>query len=473
MTNHDTRDVGPSDGPSDSHEVIVIGAGVTGLTAAHRLAEAGRDVLVLEARDRVGGRLLTERHRQADGADAWADFEVGGQWVSPDQGALLGMLEELGLRTYPRHRAGDALYVDRAGRARRFGTELPVAESTAAAIAQLTKALDALAAEVDPDRPWEHPDAAHLDSISFRAWLEQHCDDAEACDNVALYVGPAMLTKPAHAFSALQALLMAASAGSFSNLVDADFILDRRVVGGLQSVPLALADRLGDRVRTGQDVTLVEWDAEGAVVHVGAERHRARRVVVAVPPTVVRRIRFSPELPAEHRMAREHQSFGLVIKVQAQYASPFWREQGLSGTGFAPYQLVHEVYDNTPVDDERGFLVGFVSDVRADEVGRLSAQERRERVLASLAAYFGDQARRPLTYVESDWQHQELTGGAYGTSFDLGGLTRYGAVLREPVGPVEFGSSDVAGLGFQHVDGAIRVGERLAARLLGRTEEGR
>ena len=123
-------------------------------------------------------------------------------------------------------------------------------------------------------------------------------------------------------------------------------------------------------------------------------------------------------------MAREHQSFGFVIKLQAAYPTPFWREQGLSGTGFAPYQLVHEVYDNTPDADPRGFLVAFVSDLNADELGRLSETERRARVLGSLATYFGDEALEPLVYLESDWQHQELTGGAYGTSFDLSGLTR-------------------------------------------------
>ena len=450
-----------------TYDVIVVGAGVTGLTAAWRLAQAGRDVLVLEARERVGGRLRTEAHG-APGQEA--DFEMGGQWVSPDQNALISLLDELALPTYERYREGESLYVDRAGTPHRFGDDLPLGESTRAAVAQLTKTLDALAAEMDPDRPWDLEDAAHLDAISFRAWLDTQCDDPEAVDNVALYVGPAMLTKPAHAFSALQAVHMAASAGSFSNLVDADFILDRRVVGGLQSVPLELADRLGDRVRLGRDVSLVEWDEDGAVVHVGDDLHAARRVVLAVPPTVVRRIRFAPELPAEHRMAREHQSFGLVIKVQAHYPTPFWRAEGLSGTGFAPYQLVHEVYDNTPAGQEQGTIVGFVSDVRADAAGRLSPDERRRQVLASLAAYFGDAALAPLTYVESDWQHQELTGGAYGTSFDLGGLTRYGHVLRQPLGPIEFGSSDVAGHGFQHVDGAVRVGAEIARRLLGQNE---
>jgi putrescine oxidase len=341
-----------------------------------------------------------------------------------------------------------------------------VKEQTAKEIDRIIGVIDELAARMDPDRPWEHPQADELDRVSFAQWLDAQTSDLEARDNIALYLGPAMLTKPIWSFSALTAVLMAASAGSFTHLVDADFILDKRVVGGLASVPSALASLLGDKVRLSADVTHVAWDESGATVTVGGEEVRASNVILALPPTHVRRIRISPELPAEHRHAREHQSFGLVIKVQAEYDTPFWREGGLSGTGFGPWQLVHEVYDNTLHGAATGTLVGFVSDVNADEVGRLSADERRARILASIAAYFGEAALHPRTYVESDWQHQELTGGAYATSFDVGSLTRYGAKLHEPVGPIRFGSSDIAGHGFQHVDGAVRIGTRLAGQIL-------
>jgi putrescine oxidase len=443
-----------------SYDTVIVGAGVTGLTAAWRLTQAGQDVLVLEARDRTGGRLRTEDHNGSD-------FEIGGQWVSPDQDALIGLVAELGLKTYSRYRLGDSLYVDRAGVARSFtGEDLPVEEQTAKEIDRIIGVIDELAARMDPDRPWEHPQADELDRVSFAQWLDAQTSDLEARDNIALYLGPAMLTKPIWSFSALTAVLMAASAGSFTHLVDADFILDKRVVGGLASVPSALASLLGDKVRLSADVTHVAWDESGATVTVGGEDVRASNVILALPPTHVRRIRISPELPAEHRHAREHQSFGLVIKVQAEYDTPFWREGGLSGTGFGPWQLVHEVYDNTLHGAATGTLVGFVSDVNADEVGRISADERRARILASIAAYFGEAALHPRTYVESDWQHQELTGGAYATSFDVGSLTRYGAKLHEPVGPIRFGSSDIAGHGFQHVDGAVRIGTRLAGQIL-------
>lgn len=443
-------------------DVVVVGAGVTGLTAAVRLQEAGRRVAVVEARDRVGGRLLTDT---VDGVR----LEVGGQWVSPDQTALLAMLDELGLSTYSRYREGDAVYLGRDGVRRTFqGEAFPVPERTAAEVERLTKELDRLAHELDPLAPWEHHDAERLDRMSFAAWLAERSDDAEARDNVGLYIGPAMLTKPTHAFSALTAVLMAASAGGFRHLVDADFILDRRVTGGLQQVPLRLAGRLTDPVRLGTPVTEIAWDERGAVVHAGAHRIRAGRVLLAVPPTLVNRIRFRPALPPVHLQLRQHQSFGLVIKLHLTYDTPFWRELGLSGTAFSPYALVHEAYDNTNEDipgETRGTLVGFVSDERADRLLGLTAAERRAEVLASLAGYYGEQARHPVGYYESPWAADEWTAGAYATSFDIGSLTRYGRHLRADVGPLAFASSDIAGLGFQHVDGGIRMGEAVARRL--------
>jgi len=442
-------------------DVVIIGAGATGLTTAVRLRDAGLSVMVVEARDRVGGRLWTD---EIDGQM----YEIGGQWVSPDQTALIETLDELGLETYSRYREGESVYVGSDGVAHRFtGDIFPAGEHTESEIQRLIGILDGLVAETDPAAPWEHPRASEFDRISFRSWLEQESDDAEARDNVALFIADAMLTKPAHAFSLLQALLMAASAGSFSNLVDADFILDRRVVGGLQQVPLRLAAALdeGD-VRLGQRVHTIRWSDGGATVVTDDFTVSARRVVVAVPPNLYSRIDFDPPLSRLRHQLQQHQSLGLVIKVHATYERPFWRDAGLSGTAFSPYQLVHEAYDNTNFGEGRGTLVGFVSDEKADRVLALGAEERRATLLASLATYFGPEAVTPVVYYESDWAADEWTQGAYAASFDLGGLTRFGAAQLVPVGPIRFGSSDLAGHGYQHVDGAIRVGRRLASEIL-------
>jgi putrescine oxidase len=449
-------------------DVVIVGAGATGLTAATQLRDAGHTVIVLEARDRVGGRLWTNH---IDGQM----LEIGGQWVSPDQSALLGALEELGLETYERFRDGESVYIGPDGVAKRFtGDIFPASPRTESEIERLIGILDELVAQTDPAAPWEHPDAVAFDHISFRTWLEEQSDDAEARANIALFIADAMLTKPAHSFSLLQALLMAASAGSFSHLVDADFILDKRVIGGLQQVPLKLAAQLapGD-VRLEQPVRRIRWSSAALPDDVVAGENvevstddlvvTARRVIVAVPPNLYNRIEYAPNLPRLRQQLPQHQSLGLVIKVHATYDTPFWREDGLSATAFSPFQLVHEAYDNTNHGETRGTLVGFVSDEKADALFGLSAAERKERILQSLAAYFGPKALEPVVYYESDWAAEEWTQGAYAASFDLGGLTRYGAMQLEPVGPIRFGSSDLAAEGYQHVDGAIRVGRRLAA----------
>ncbi|MEW2013036.1 MULTISPECIES: flavin monoamine oxidase family protein [Microbacterium] len=440
-----------------TRDVVIVGAGAAGLTAANELRKAGLSVAVLEARERVGGRLWTD---VVDGAM----LELGGQWVSPDQDALIETVAELGLETFSRYRDGDSVYVGPDGTVSRFTGEMfPVSPETERTIDEITRRLDAMVAEIDPDRPYAHPKAAEWDTITWDAWLRQQTDDDEAVRNLAFATGSAMLTKPTHAFSLLQSLLMAASAGSYSHLVDADFILDKRVVGGLQQVPVLLAERLGDDVFLNRPVRTLEWSDAGVTAHAEGLTVRARSAILALAPVLYHRISFEPPMPRLQHQMHQHLSMGFVIKVHAVYETPFWREKGLSGTAFSPYEICHEAYDNTNHEDPRGTLVGFVSDRNADDMFRLTAEERKERILESLSHYYGPEAKDPVVYYESDWGTEEWTRGAYAASFDMGGLHRYGADVRTPVGPIHFACSDIAGAGYQHVDGAIRMG-RLAAR---------
>src|SRR5699024_2603366 len=263
----------------DACDVVIIGAGPTGLSAARRLRRAGRSVIVLEARDRVGGRTWTDH---IDGQM----YELGGQWISPDQTALLDLVAELGKETYPRYRDGDSVYIAPDGTRTVYSGDLfPVGESTQAEMERLIGILDDLAARIGPKAPWDAPDAAELDSISFHHWLRQQSDDELACDNIGLFIAGGMLTNPATAFSALQAVLMAASAGSFTHLVDDHFILDRRVVGGMQSVSVQMADELGtDTVLLNQPVRRIDWSDEGVTVSTDELTVRAAEAIIAVPP---------------------------------------------------------------------------------------------------------------------------------------------------------------------------------------------
>ncbi|MBY4275254.1 FAD-dependent oxidoreductase [Rhodococcus fascians] len=449
--------------PTLDRDVAIVGAGPSGLAAATELRKAGLSVAVLEARDRVGGRTWTNT---IDGAS----LEIGGQWVSPDQESLIALIGELGLDTFDRYREGESVYISAAGERTRYsGDSFPVDETTEKEMDRLVALLDDLAAQVGPEEPWAHPMARELDTISFEQWLIRESEDAEARGNIGMFIAGGMLTKPAHAFSALQAVLMAASAGSFSHLVDENFILDKRVVGGMQQVSIRMAAALGDDVILDAPVRTVRWNSDGATVFAdgGIEVH-AKRVVLAVPPNLYSRISYDPPLPRRQHQMHQHQSLGLVIKVHAVYDTPFWREDGLSGTGFGASEIVQEVYDNTNHQDSRGTLVGFVSDAKADAMFELDEQERRATILESIAHYLGPKATEPVVYYESDWGSEEWTRGAYAASFDLGGLHRYGKDSRTPVGPIHFSCSDIAAEGYQHVDGAVRMGHRTAADIVSR-----
>ncbi|WP_281445595.1 flavin monoamine oxidase family protein, partial [Paenarthrobacter nicotinovorans] len=414
----------------------------------------------LEARDRVGGRTWTDT---IDGAM----LEIGGQWVSPDQTALMDLLDELGLKMYPRYRDGESVYIGADGKRTQYtGDTFPVNETTKAEMDKLVAILDELAAEIGPTEPWAHPKARELDTISFHHWLRRNSTDEEACNNIGLFIAGGMLTKPAHAFSALQAVLMAASAGSFTHLTDEDFILDKRVIGGMQQVSLLQAAELGADVVLNSPVRTIKWDDNGVTVVSEQATVNARYVIMAVPPNLYSRVSFDPPLPRRQHQMHQHQSLGLVIKVHAVYDTPFWREDGLSGTGFSAGALVQEVYDNTNYGDTRGTLVGFVSDEKADAVFELSAEDRKKAILESIAGFLGDKALTPEVYYESDWGSEEWTRGAYASSYDLGGLHRYGKDQHANVGPIYWSSSDLAAEGYQHVDGAVRMGQATAARIV-------
>ena len=210
-----------------------------------------------------------------------------------------------------------------------------------------------------------------------------------AQDLLRSWLAGGFLAKPAHTFSLLQGLWMIAGAGGTYELFEPDQCLAYRVVGGSQLIPIRLAERLGDRVILDAPAREIGWSDGGVEVVSDAASVRARAVIVAVPPNMTNAIRFRPALPAWRQRMGQDLPQGSITKILAVYETPFWREEGLSGQGFAPYELVRELYDNSPPSATAGVLTTFLAGENAERAGRLTDADRRAEVLEGMAKYVG------------------------------------------------------------------------------------
>jgi len=442
-------------------DVAIVGAGLAGLAAARALRAAGREVVVLEARDRVGGRTLN--HEIAPGKVV----ELGAQWVGPTQDRMYELISELGLETFPTHSEGVNLF-ERGGRVSRYRGTIPRANPVGLVEVGLAmRRLNALARKVNPEAPWTAPQAEEWDSMTFESWMRRHLRTRAARDVLRIAVIGVWAAEPRD-LSLLHVLFYIRSAGSLELLTDTEGGAQQdRVVGGTQLISLRMAEELGPGVVELSTPVRAIRHGEGGV-GIGSDRLSvtARRAIIAIPPTLAGRIAYDPPLPAVRDGLTQRMAMGSVIKCMAIYERPFWRERGFSGAVTSVSGPVSVGFDNSPPDGSPGVLLGFMEGGAARAHADLPKAERRRVVAECFARMFGPEAANPIDYADQSWRSEEWSRGCYGGFMPPGAWLDHGPALREPVGPLHWAGAETATVWNGYMEGAVRSGERAASEVL-------
>jgi monoamine oxidase len=440
--------------------MCVVGAGYAGLSAARHAARAGRDVCVLEARDRVGGRIWSVER-------AGHRIDIGGAWLGPQQDAVHALVREFGIATHPTFDTGD-IVLTIGDDVRRFHGQLPrVSPIAIGALALGMARIDMMAKKVPLDAPWNARRAGQWDARSAGDWVHRNLPRGAGRDLLDAAVRGLMTCDPSEV-SLLHFLYLVRSAGSLNALlaVEGGYQQDL-VVGGATLMAEGLADELGDRVLVEQPVRAITQSDREVEITTDSLTVHAERVVVAVPPALILRIQFTPALPADRAQLNASLLSGSVIKFVVQYPDAFWRADGLSGQTIGMGSPIEMTLDAGEPGGSPGVMTAFAFGPPGRELGALAPDVRKKIVLDALVVRFGARAAEPIDFAERDWAAEEWSRGCYMAHMPPGVMTQYGRLLRQPCGRIHWAGTETATKSHGAIDGAIRSGIRAADEVLG------
>lgn len=450
---------------SKDFDVAVIGAGFSGLAAADHLQSQGKRVLVLEARDRVGGRGRTEQFDNG----LWLDY--GGQWLGPGQDQMYGLAKRFNKPVWPMYVRGRHV-THFSGDLSSYRGFLPLNLSFAT-LANLSTAiikLQWMVYGINLEKPWLSKKAAIYDQMTFSDWARRNLSNADAYSlfKAALETVYAVDLED---ISLLHALFYLKSAKGFISAISTHGGAQQdRVDRGMQPLAEAYRDDLKQKgvefsfnspvTKVGKKNTLLQIDSSNGSVN-------AKAVICAAPPVIASEIEFDPMLPQQKLQLLKNLKPGCVIKCFAVYEKPFWRDAGFSGMAIGDQGPVHICFDNTSPGDSRGVLLGFVEGRTAEKLSEMAEDERKQLALNCFAEFFGSKAANPIQYYDHSWKDDEWARGCYAGIAGPNHWTEVGEYLRRPHHNIFWAGTETAVKWSGYFEGAVLAGQRAAGEALG------
>jgi monoamine oxidase len=442
-------------------EVVVIGAGLSGLAAAAKLEAAGVDTLVVEARERVGGRACSVR------LDDGTVLDLGGQWIGATHHRLAGLGRAHGVPTFRQHDEGHTL-IRAGGKTTKVLGKVPfrLGPASLVGLGVALLRLDRMARSVPVLEPWAAKKADRWDSQTLGGWINGQAMTARARAVLSSTLTGIFAAEPAE-ISLLHALTYIRAGEGIEELTGTvGGAQDSCFRDGVQTVADRAAAALAREPMLERPVRRICQEADGVTVEADELVVEAERVIVALPPALAGRIDYSPALPAARDQLTQRVPQGSAIKCFGVYETPFWRGAGPSGLVLDTEGPVSMVMDGSPDPDGRGILIGFLEGRHARRGSRMEPEARRAEVLRCFVRHFGRAAADPLHYLDQDWSAEPFTRGCYAGVMPPGAWTGFGEALRAPVGRIHWAGTETATEWIGYFEGALEAGERAAGEVI-------
>lgn len=453
-----------------NYDCIIVGSGLSGLIAARNLQRAGHQILVLEAQERIGGRM----YGQEIAPNQYIDF--GGQWVGPTQERFLALLDEYKIPRFPSPLEGKTVFLYNGHRSefKGFFQGFPEGERPQISQEEWDDAMEAwhrfeqLSQSLPSTHPGRDPEHKRLDAQTFAQWIDENTKTDFGNWYFSYMVRAVGFLGPAEPGEvSLLHVLWGNRCASQSEHPEAELIH-----GGAGQIPGVIAAELGNQIRINEPVVKISQDQAGVEVTTGQNSYKAQFVIVAMPPYLSGRINYDPPLPATRQQLTQRFPMGTLAKIMISYESPFWREKGLAGVGMGNSQWIELFADSSDPRSGKGVIATFVMGDRYHRWQILNESERRSAILSDLAAYLGDRALSPSTFDVLDWPANPWVGGGYAAFLPPGVWTNFGEAIATPVGRIHWAGTEIAERWPGFFDGAVRTGEAAAVAVIDRLSPG-